>query len=776
MLIRRLVAIASNLLFNFAALGSLPNMDDKRAGNRALTDRTNGVCMNSKRKAQALLTSMSAIALTSCASYSSGDTVTTNAVAEAESVIPSGTGYFADVSTLPFQTPDFTKISEDDYLPAFAQGMAIQKAEVDAIINNPAPPSFANTIVELEKSGAMLGRVATVFFALTGSNTTDRLDAINKEISPQLSAHSDSITLNADLFARVKTVYDGRAAATMTPEDAVLLENTYRDMVHAGALLSDAERDQVKAINGKLSTLTTEFSQKVRGATVDNALIVDTEAELAGLSKGAIESAAALAKDKGHEGKFAIALQNTTQQPLLPSLENRATREALFKASHDRSVQGDANDTRVLLAEISALRAEKAKLFGEPDWASYTMFDRMAKKPATALGFMEQMVPPLAATQRREAALLNEVIAAEGSNFTVEPWDWYRYANTIKAERYQLDDNEVMQYFQLDKVLEDGVFYMSEKLYGLTFERRTDLPTYHEDVWVYTVFEADGSELGLFYFDPFQRPSKRGGAWMSNFVDQSYMNGTKPVIYNVLNIPKAAEGEVQLVSFDWVETTFHEFGHALHGFFADQKYASLSGTATARDFVEYPSQVHEMWATYPEVLQNYAKHHETGETIPASLIKKIDDASKFNQGYDFGEVVEAALLDMKWHSLSPQEARAITTTAQVDAFERKSLKELGLEIDLVPPRYRSSYFNHIFSSPAGYSAGYYSYLWTEMLDKDSRKWFVDNGGLTRTNGDHYRKTVLSRGGTMDYFDMFKNFAGREPDVQPMLESRGLTAQ
>ncbi|MEO9462712.1 MAG: M3 family metallopeptidase [Marinomonas sp.] len=736
--------------------------------------------MKAQLMARTALIALSATAITGCATYA--DDGTANPITAAETateyapVIPTGTGYFASDSTLPFLTPDFTKISEDDYMPAFTQGMEIHAAEVDAIINNPAEPTMANTIIALEQSGAMLGRVATVFFALTGANTTDRLDDINKDISPKLSAHSDSITLNPKLFARVKAVYDKRALMAMTAEDSVLLENMYRDMVHAGALLTDAERDSVKAINGKLSTLTTQFGQNVRNATVDGALIVDTKAELAGLSDGQIEGAAALAKEKGMAGKFAIALQNTTQQPLLPSLENRATREALFKASHDRAVLGDDNDTRVLLAKIAALRAEKAALFGEPDWASYTMYDRMAKKPATALGFMEQMVPALAATQRKEAAMLNDVIKADGGDYDVKPWDWYRYANKIKAERYELDENEVMQYFQLENVLEDGVFYMAEKLYGLTFKRRTDLPTYHEDVWVYTVFEADGSELGLFYFDPFQRPSKRGGAWMSTFVDQSKLRGTKPVIYNVLNIPKAAPGEVQLVSFDWVNTTFHEFGHALHGLFADQQYASISGTATARDFVEYPSQVHEMWVTYPEVLQNYAKHHETGETIPASLIKKIDDASKFNQGYDFGEVVEAALLDMKWHSLTPAQARSITTTAQVDAFERKSLKELGLEIDLVPPRYRSSYFNHIFSSPAGYSAGYYSYLWTEMLDKDSRKWFMDNGGLTRKNGDHYRKTVLSRGGTMDYFVMFENFAGRQPDVQPMLESRGLTSQ
>jgi len=430
-------------------------------------------------------------------------------------------------------------------------------------------------------------------------------------------------------------------------------------------------------------------------------------------------------------------------------------------------------DTRLLLAKIATLRAEKAAIFGKEDWASYTMYDRMAKVPATALSFMEQMVPALAATQRREAAMLNAAIAAEGGNYEVRPWDWYRYANAVKATRYDLDEDAVAEYFPIESVLEDGVFYMANKLYGLSFERRDDIPTYHPDVWVYTVFEDDGSELGLFYFDPYQRPSKRGGAWMSNFVDQSDLWDTKPVIYNVLNIPKAPEGEVQLVSFDNVNTMFHEFGHALHGLFADQRYESLSGTATARDFVEYPSQVHEMWATDPEVLQNYAKHYETGETIPIAMVEKIEAASRFNQGYDFGEVVEAALLDMKWAALSPEEAAAIDTPEKVTAFERKSLEELGLEIDLVPPRYRSTYFNHIFSSPAGYSAGYYSYLWTEMLDRDSRKWFRENGGLTRANGQHYRDTVLSRGGTMDYFEMYENFAGREPDVQPMLEARGL---
>ncbi|MBX7496467.1 M3 family metallopeptidase [Qipengyuania sp. 6B39] len=722
-------------------------------------------------KAQILATAALAAIVAGCTTAPGGE-IETMAAAPA---IPEATGYFASDSTLPFKAPDFTKISEDDYLPAFEQGMAIHKAEIQAIIDNPEAPTFDNTIVALEKSGQMLGRVATVFYALTGSNTTDRLDEISTAISPKLTAHGDSITLNPALFARVKAVYDNRAAMTMTPEDAKLLEDTYEGMVHAGALLTDAQRERVKAINTELSEITTEFGQEARSAMADQPLIVDTREELAGLSDADIKAAADLAAEKGQPGKFAIALQNTTQQPLLPTLENRATREKLFQLSYHRADGQRAVDTRDLVRKIAALRAEKAALFGEPDWATYAMWDRMAEKPETALNFMEQMVPALAATQRREAAMLNEAIKADGGTYEVKPWDWYRYANKVKAERYDLDEDAVMEYFQLDKVLEDGVFYAANKLYGLDFKRRTDLPVYHPEVWTYTVYDRDGSELGIFYFDPFQRPSKRGGAWMSNFVDQSFLWGNKPVIYNVLNIPKAPAGEVQLVSFDNVNTIFHEFGHALHGFFADQMYPSLSGTATARDFVEYPSQVNELWATYPEVLANYAKHYKTGETIPAEMIAKIEAASKFNQGYDFGEVVAAALLDMKWSALSPAEAAAIDTPEKVDAFERRSLEELGLEIDLVPPRYRSTYFNHIFSSPTGYSSGYYSYLWTEMLDRDSRKWFLDNGGLTRANGDHYRATVLSRGGTMDYFEMFRNFAGRAPDVAPMLEARGLVA-
>ncbi len=687
---------------------------------------------------------------------------------------PQSASYFAADSDLPFLAPDFTKISEDDYIPAFDEGMAIQLAEVQAIIDNPDAPSFDNTIVALEKSGRMLGRVSRVFFALTGANTTDGLDAISREIGPKLSDHGSSITLNPDLFAKVKAVYETRESLALGLEENKLLEKTYEDMVKAGAELSADQRERVKAINTQLTTLTTEFSQMVREASNNQALVVDTAEELAGLSQGAIEAAAAKASDMGLEGKYALALQNTTQQPALPDLENREVREKLFKLSYNRSDGTNPEfDTRPLIAKIAKLRAEKAALFGMPDWASYVLQSNMANEPKIALGFMERMVPALAETQRREAGLLNEKIAEQGGNFSVEPWDWYRFANMVRADRYNLQADEVTEYFQLEKVLEDGVFYMANKLYGLSFERRTDIPVYHEDVWVYTVIEEDGSELGLFYFDPFQRPSKRGGAWMSNFVDQSYEWGTKPVIYNVLNIEKAPEGEVQLASFDNVITTFHEFGHALHGFFADQRFESLSGTATARDFVEYPSQVHEMWAVWPEVLQNYAKHHKTGETIPLELVEKIKAASKFNQGYDFGEVVAAALLDMKWSALTREEAAKINTPEEVTAFERNSLAELGLEVDLVPPRYRSSYFNHIFSGPTGYSAGYYSYLWTQMLDHDNRDYITAKGGLTRANGQRLREKVLSRGGTMEFADVYRGYAERDPDVKYMLAYLGL---
>lgn len=693
------------------------------------------------------------------------------AIGSAAVTIPQATGVFAQPSSLPFQTTDFASIQDSDYVPAFEQAMAIQRAEIAAIVANPEEPNFQNTIVALERSGRMLSRVMTAFSTVTGAHTNDTLDAIDAEMSPKLTAHFDAISLDPALFARVKAVYDNRAAMSMTPEDAWLLEDTYENMVHAGALLTDAQKEEVKAINSRLSEVTTQFSQKLVEATNANALVVADAAALAGLSDAEIAAAAKAAADRGLSGQYLIPLQNTTQQPPLATLADRATRQALFERSVHRADQGGPNDTRALLAETVQLRARKAALFGEPDWASYTMYDRMAQEPKTALDFMRQMVPALAATQRREAAMLNEAIKADGKDFEVQPWDWQMYADKVKQQRYAFDEETVKPYFEVTRVLEDGVFYAANKLYGLTFQQRTDLPVWHPDVTVYTVYEADGSELGLFYFDPFQRDSKRGGAWMSTLVDQSKLWNTKPVTYNVLNIPKAAEGEPQLVSWDNVTTMFHEFGHALHYLFSDLAY--VSGGNVARDFVEYPSQVNEMWASDPEVLANYAKHHQTGATIPLELIEKIQAAAKFNQGYEFGEVVEAALLDMEWHALTPQEAAAIATPAQVDAFEAAALQRLGLEVGLVPPRYRSSYFRHIFANPAGYSAGYYSYLWTEMLDRDSRAWFRENGGLTRSNGDRFRKMILSPGGTQDYFEAYRAFAGREPRVEPMLEARGL---
>ncbi|MEM8694844.1 MAG: M3 family metallopeptidase [Pseudomonadota bacterium] len=691
--------------------------------------------------------------------------------------IPEGTGYFASNSSLPFMAPDFTQISEDDYLPAFEQGMAIHNAEVQAIIDNPAEPTFENTIVALERSGRMLSRVSRVFFALTSANTTDRLDEINTEIGPQLSDHYTGIDLNPELFARVSAVYEQRDTLDLSVERARLLENTYTGMVHAGAELTEAERERVMAINSQISALTTQFSQTVRAATNQQPLIVDTREELAGLSESEINAAAAAATEMGMDGRYALVLQNTTQQPLIPKLENREIRERFLDLSLHRSDGTNPEyDTRMLVAQISALRAEKAALFGEPNWASYIMYRNMADEPQLALDFMEQMVPALAATQRREAEILNAEIAEDGGGFTVQPHDWYRFANQVREERFQYSEDEVTEYLQLERVLEDGVFHMANALYGLTFERRTDIPTYHEDVWVYTIREEDGTELALFYFDPFQRASKRGGAWMGSFVSQSYLLDQRPVIYNVLNIPKANEGETQLVSFYWVNTIFHEFGHALHGMFAEQEFASLAGTATPRDFVEYPAQVHEMWREHPQVLQNYTAHVETGEPMPMELFERIQAASRWNQGYDFGEVMEAALLDMRWHSLSAEEAAEIDTPEEVIAFEQGALSELGLEVELVPPRYYSTYFNHIFSSPSGYSAGYYSYLWTQMLDHDSRDYIIQNGGLTRANGTRLRETVLSRGGTMDYHEVYRNFAERDPDVRYMLEYLGLVPE
>ncbi|MES2699720.1 MAG: M3 family metallopeptidase, partial [Pseudomonadota bacterium] len=590
-----------------------------------------------------LLVGVAAAALlTACAA--SDNSAMTTAATTALPPIPVGTGIFAQPSTLPFQAPDFNRIQDSDYQPAIEQGIAIKLAEVEHIARNREAPTFQNTVVAMERTGQMLNRALAAFGQVQGANTNDTLDAIDTAVSPKLAAMDDAIYLNEALFARVKAVYDNRAAMSMTGEDAMLLEVYYDEFVHRGALLDDAAKDQLRTINGRLSTLEAEFGQKLTQGTAAGAVLVDTRAELAGLSEGQITAAATLATERGHPGKFMLALINTTQQPLLASLENRATREKLYNASINRTSSGGQFDTTATIREIVQLRARKAALFGEPDFATWQMYDRMAATPTRAITFLRDMVPAITATQEREAEMLNERIRQDGHNFTVQPWDWAFYAEKVRQERYNLDESRIKQYFEVTNVLENGVFYMANQLYGISFQKRTDIPVYHPDMTVYTVIDKDGAELGLFYFDPFARGNKQGGAWMNNFTEQSYLLGNKPTISNTLNIAPPAAGQPALASFDDVTTMFHEFGHALHGLFASQQYPSLSGTNTARDWVEFPSQFHENFATVPSVLNNYAKHWQTGETIPAELLTAIDRASKFDQGYAFGEVVSASLV------------------------------------------------------------------------------------------------------------------------------------
>lgn len=721
------------------------------------------------------LVSLSALVLAGCAASSAEPAAAPAATATPvpapyAPVIPKGTGIFAEPSNLPFQAPDFSKIKESDYEPAIEQGIAIQLAEVDAIASNPDAPTFENTFVALEKSGAMLTRVIYVFGALTSANTNDNLDAIDTRVSPKLTAMRDSITLNPKLFGRVKTIYDARHSLNLAPDQIQLVELTYDNMVRNGAMLSDAQKAQLTEINGQLSSLQTEFGQRLTKGTKDGALVVNGKAGLAGLGAGDLAAAEKNAADRGlAKGSYVLSLQNTTQQPLLASLTNRATRQALFERSWNRSERGDANDTRGLIVKIAALRAQKAKLLGFDSYAAYALSDQMAKTPAAAIGFLESFAPALGAAQQRDANDLNAFIRKEGGKFTVTPADWDHYAEKLRKQRYALDQNEVKPYLEITNVLENGVFYAANQLYGLTFKKRTDIPVYHPDVTVYTVYDQDGSELALFYFDPWKRDNKSGGAWMSNFVDQNGLTGTKPVVFNVSNYTKPAPGQPALVTWDDANTMFHEFGHALHGMLSNQRYPSISGTNTARDFVEFPSQFMENFMTEPKVLANFAKHYKTGAPMPAALVAKIEKASTFNQGYALGEVITAALLDMKWHSMGAGE-----TPTDVNVFEKAAMASLdgkGLHTDLVPSRYRTSYFRHIWGG--GYAAGYYAYSWTEMLDHDAYAWFKENGGMTRKNGQHIRDTILSKGHSQDYSVMYRNFAGRDPRVEPMLKARGL---
>ncbi|HUL14759.1 MAG TPA: peptidyl-dipeptidase Dcp [Terriglobales bacterium] len=676
------------------------------------------------------------------------------------------TNPFFEPSTLPFQAPPFDRIKDSDFQSAIDEGIKKQLAEIEKIALNTEPPTFENTLVAMEKSGQLLRRVRLTFDALNGANTDDTLQKVDQYEAPRLAARRDAIYLNAKLFQRVRKIYEDRHNLKLSPEAQKLVEVYYHDFVHAGAKLPESEKAKLKEINQQLSTLESAFQIKLLAATKAAALVVDDKAKLAGLNDGAIAADAQAADSRGMKGKWVISLQNTTQQPSLQSLKNRSLRKELFEHSWTRAEKGDANDTRDTIATIANLRAEKAALLGYPDYAAYVLEDQMAKNPATVESFLGKLVPAAKAKAREEGRTIQDVIRGDGEKFTLEPWDWNFYAEQVRKAKYDLDENEIKPYFELNTVLEKGVFFAANQLYGLTFKERKDIPVYQPDVRVFEVFDKDSSPLGLMYFDYFKRDNKSGGAWMDNLVIQSKLLGTKPVIYNVANFTKPAPGEPALLSFEDVTTMFHEFGHALHGFFADQEYPTLSGTNVARDFVEFPSQFNEHWALYPAVLKNYAINYKTGLPMPEELVEKIKKAAKFNQGYRLTELLAAAQLDMQWHTLP-----ASAPKENVDEFEKEALKRTQLDLPDVPPRYRSSYFLHIWSN--GYAAGYYAYLWTEMLDDDAYEWFTEHGGMTRENGQRFRDVILSRGHTEDYGTMFRAFYGKDPEIGPMLKYRGL---
>ncbi|HQT93910.1 MAG TPA: peptidyl-dipeptidase Dcp [Thermoanaerobaculaceae bacterium] len=676
------------------------------------------------------------------------------------------TNPFFTASPLPFQAPPFDKIRDDDFKPALDEGIKLQRLEVEKIADNPARASFENTLVALERSGQLLTRVNMVFNGLSSANTDPALQKLQEEMAPKLAALHDTIFLNPKLFKRVEAIYEERSTLKLDPESLRLVEYYHQQFVHAGARLSDADQATLKQLNERDAALSAKFVNQLLAAAKAGALVVSDKAELAGFGPGELDAAAQAAKARGFEGKWLIPLQNTTQQPALSSLTDRATREKLFRASWLRAEHGDANDTRATISELAMLRAEKAKLLGFPSYAAWRLEDQMAKTPATVESFLGKLVPPAIANARREAAEIQALIDQQHGGFTLEPWDWEFYADQVRKAKYDLDEAQLKPYFELNRVLEDGVFYAAHELYGLTFKERHDIPVYNPDVRVFEVFDRDGSPLALFYCDYFKRDNKSGGAWMDNFVGQSKLFGTKPVVYNVANFTKPAPGQPALLSWDDVTTMFHEFGHGLHGMFANQEYPSLSGTNVARDFVEFPSQINEHWALDPKVLAHYAINGATGKPMPQELADKIRKAATFNQGYDLTEILAASELDMQWHTLS-----AAAPAQAVDPFEAEALKVTGVDLSQVPPRYRSSYFLHIWSN--GYAAGYYAYLWAEMLDDDAFAWFGENGGLTRANGDRFRAMILSRGNTEDLAKMYRDFRGRDPKIEPMLETRGL---
>ncbi|KLP41116.1 peptidyl-dipeptidase Dcp [Enterobacter ludwigii] len=676
----------------------------------------------------------------------------------------SATNPFFESSLLPYQAPRFDEINDGHYRPAFDEAIRQKRAEIDAIVAQTAAPDFNNTVLALEKSGAMLSRVSSVFFAMTSAHTNDDLQALEEQISTELAALANDIWLNDTLFSRVESVWQDCAA--LDAESRRLAEETYQHFVLAGARLNDAEKAELKALNTEAATLTSQFNQRLLAATKAGGLVVDYAHQLDGLNPDEIATAAHAAAEKGLNDRWLIPLLNTTQQPALSALRDRQTRENLFNAGWTRTQKGDENDTRALILRLTALRARQAKLLGFEDYASWSIADQMAKTPAAALAFMRGIVPAARTRATLEQADIQKVIDDEQGGFTVQAWDWAFYAERVRQAKYALDESQIKPYFALNTVLQDGVFWAASQLFGLRFVERFDIPVYHPDVRVWEIFDHTGEGMALFYGDFFARESKAGGAWMGNFVEQSYEFASRPVIYNVCNYQKPANGQTALISWDDVVTLFHEFGHTLHGLFASQRYASLSGTNTPRDFVEFPSQINEHWASHPQVFAHYARHYQTGEPMPEALRDKMLNATQFNKGYDMTELLSAALLDMNWHGLSEP-------VDDVDTFEAAALHKEGLDLPAVPPRYRSSYFAHIFGG--GYAAGYYAYLWTQMLADDGYQWFVEQGGLTRENGQKFREAILSRGNSTDLAELYRNWRGHDPKIEPMLENRGLSA-
>ncbi len=665
--------------------------------------------------------------------------------------------------------PAVDQIEDQHFAPAFERGMAEQRDEVVAIANRTDEPTLENVIVALERSGQLLTRVSTVFFNLVSTNTNETMEALRADIASELAAHNDEILLNRALFDRIESVYDRRADLGLDPESMRLVERYHIDFVRAGAQLSDEDKERLKTLNGSLAELTTTYSQNVLNEVNDRIVAVETQAELAGLSDGEIASAAEAADARGLDGGYVLPLLNTSGQPALASLENRALRQRLHETSLSRGSRGGEFDNREVLTRVVRLRAERAQMLGYPDHATYILEDQTALTPQAVNERLASLAPPAVANARREASDLQALIDSESGDFQLESWDWAYYTEKVRKARFDFDASQLRPYFEMGNVLEQGVFYAANQLYGLTFEERTDLPTYHPDVQVFEVHDADGELLALFLADYYARSSKRGGAWMNAYVSQSNLTGERGVIANHLNVPKPPDGEPTLLTFDEVTTMFHEFGHTLHGMFSNVEYPYFSGTSVPRDFVEFPSQVNEMWATWPEVLANYAVHYETGAPMPQELLDKVLETGTFNQGFETTEYLAASLLDQAWHQLAPEE---VPSAEGLLDFEADALEKAGVAMDEVPPRYRSTYFSHIMG---GYSAGYYSYIWSEVLDADAVEWFLENGGLTRENGDHFREALLSHGGSEDAMTLYRSFRGADPKVEPLLQRRGLNS-